>query len=134
MYTGARHLAVDASGDLALFGGTDGTLGAYSTVKNKLARQMEVEAPVTDALWAGARAIAANSIGDIHIFDDAEHTHFSMHEGAINALALHSSGDILASVGDDKAFGFYDLSSSTKALRIATDSGMTCPQIEGFPC
>ena len=114
---------------MALFGGTNGTLGAYSVAKNKLARQMDVESPVTDALWAGARAIAASSSGDIHIFDDAEHSSFSAHQGAINAIALHPSGDILASVGEDKAFSFYDLSTSTKALRIVTDSGMACDLI-----
>lgn len=95
---------------------------------------MEVEAPVTDALWAEARAIAASASGDIHIFDDAEHSSFSAHQGAIHAIALHPSGDILASVGDDKAFSFYDLSSSTKALRIATDSGMISPQLGHFHC
>ena len=50
---------------------------------------------------------------------------FSGHAGAVTALALHPSGDILASVGVDKNYTFYDLTSSVQVLQISTDSRKT---------
>ena len=43
----------------------------------------------------------------------------------MTALALHPSGDILASVGVDKNYTFYDLASSVQVLQISTDSRKT---------
>ena len=123
MYTGARAVSVDANGDLALLGGSDGTTGVFSLSQNKLVQELPVGSSVTDALWAGSKAIVSTSSGVVKIFENGvELSSFSGHAGAVTALALHPSGDILASVGVDKSYIFYDLTSSIQILQISTDS------------
>ena len=123
LYTGARTVSVDASGDLALLGGSDGIAGVFSISQNKLVQELPVGSSVTDALWAGSKAIVSTSSGVVKAFENGvEVSSFSGHAGAITALALHPSGDVLASVGVDKSYVFYDLTSSSQVLRISTDS------------
>ena len=79
---------------------------------------------VTDALWAGSKAILGTSAGTVKAFENGvEVFGFCGHAGGITALALHPSGEILASVGVDKSYCFYDLTSSAQVLQVATDSG-----------
>lgn len=126
LYTGARAISVDGSGDLALIGGSDGIAGVFSISQNKLVQELPVGSPVTDTLWAGSKAIVGTSSGTVKAYENGvEVSSFSGHAGAVTALALHPSGDILASVGVDKTYIFYDLTSSVQALQIATDSGNT---------
>jgi pre-mRNA-processing factor 19 len=47
---------------------------------------------------------------------------FSDHAGPVTGLALHPGGLILASVGSDKSFVFYDLSALRTVFRSFTDS------------
>lgn len=64
------------------------------------------------------------SAGIVKIFEDGlETAHFSGHAGEVTALALHPSGQLLASVGVDKSYIFYDLDSSVQSVKIGTDSG-----------
>ena len=131
LYTGVHHIAVNTSGDLALVGGTESTVGIYSLPENKLVQEIPVDCSVTDVCWAGSAVVAATSKGQIRIFEDgAEHSNFLAHAGSANAIALHPSRSILASVGSDKTYVFYDLSKSTKALQVATDSGMEALDIK----
>lgn len=125
LYPDTRSIALDTNGQLALLGGTDGRAGVYSISQNKVVHELEVgPGAVTDALWAGDQAIFATSAGAVKVFDKgSEVSSFSCHAGPVTALTLHPSGDILASVGIDKTYVFYDLNSSTQALQIATDSG-----------
>lgn len=124
--TGARTITMDASGDLALLGGSDGTAAIFSISQNKLIQELLVGSPVTDTLWAGSKAIVGTSSGVVKAFENGlEVSSFSAHAGAVTALALHPSGDILASVGVDKTYVFYDLASSAQALQISTNSGKT---------
>ncbi|CAF9908442.1 hypothetical protein IMSHALPRED_006674 [Imshaugia aleurites] len=125
LYTGARAISVDGSGDLALIGGSDGIAGVFSISQNKLVQELPVGSPVTDTLWAGSKAIVGTSSGTVKAYENGvEVSSFSGHAGAVTALALHPSGDILASVGVDKTYIFYDLTSSVQALQIATDSAL----------
>lgn len=129
LYTGARTISVDASGDLALVGGSDGTAGIFSISQNNLVQELPVGSPVTEALWAGSKAIVGTSSGIVKAFENGvEVSSFSGHAGAVTALALHPSGDILASVGVDKSYIFYDLASSAQALQIFTDSALNTAQ------
>ncbi len=123
LYAGPRSVSVDASGDLALLGGNDGTAGVFSISQNKLVQELPVSSSVTDTLWAGSKAIVGTSSGLVKAFGNGvEISSFSGHAGAVTALALHPSGDILASVGVDRSYVFYDLTSSVQVLQISTDS------------
>lgn len=124
LYSDTRSIALDADGELALLGGANGRAGVYSISQNKVVHELEVgPGAVIAALWFGAQAIFATSAGAVKVFNEgSEVSSFSCHAGPVTALALHPSGDILASVGIDKTYVFYDLTSSTQACQIATDS------------
>jgi pre-mRNA-processing factor 19 len=125
-YTGARTVSLNDSGDLALFGGSDGSAGVFSISQNKLVQELAVGSPIADTIWAGSRAIIGTSTGIVKAFENGvEISSFSGHAGEVTALALHPSGDILASVGVDRSYIFYDLTSYTQALQISTDSCKT---------
>ena len=125
LYVGARKLSLDPSGDLALLGGSDGTAGAFSVSENKLVQEFGAGSAVTDTLWAGNKAVVATSTGSIKVYENGiEISNFAGHAGEVSALALHPSGEILASIGVDKSYIFYDLSSSVQALQIFTGAGM----------
>lgn len=79
---------------------------------------------ITDALWCGNKPVVALSTGAVKVFDNgAETASFERHAGAVNAIALHPCGDILASVGVDKSYVLYDLQSLKPIVQISTDSG-----------
>ena len=123
-------VSVHANGDLALLGGSDGVAGVFSISQNKLDQELPVGSPVTDTLWAGSKAIVGTSSGTVKVFEnDVEVSSFSGHAGAVTALALHPSGDILASVGVDKSYIFYDLTSFVQVLQMYTDSSKTRPRL-----
>ena len=123
-HRGTRSIALDAGGDLALLGGADGTGSVYSISNDEISYTLEVgPGAVTDVLWANTRAILATSKGNIEVFDQrSKAASFSSHAGPATALALHPSGEILASVGSDKSCIFYDLAAGTQAAQVYTDS------------
>lgn len=125
LYPGARSLSADVSRDMFLIGGGNGIAGVYQVSTNQIIQELEVgSGAVTDALWAGPRAVVSTSAGVIKVFDNGSETFaFSGHAGKITALALHPSGDILAAVGVDKSYILYDLDNSTQATQVWTDSG-----------
>ena len=90
-----------------------------------------MDSSVTDNLWAGNRTVTGTSAGTVKIFEDGnELASFPGHAGEVTGLALHASGDILASVGVDKSYILYDLISSTTSLQIFTNSGE--PIVDSF--
>lgn len=125
LFPGARSLSTDESGDLVLLGGDNGVAGVYSASQNEIVQELEVgSGAVTDAIWAGGRAIISTSSGVIKVFENgAEVSSFSGHRGKVTALALHPSGDILASVGTDRSYILYDLVTYTQATQVYTDAG-----------
>lgn len=122
--SGAKRAALDQDGDHLLLGGTDGSAGVYSLPSGKLVERLDVEAPVTDTLWADALAITATALGSIKSWNAGKVQLTSqLHNGPVTALALHPSKEILASVGIDKTCTFYDLTSNKQAALVGTDSG-----------
>ncbi|KAH6680411.1 WD40-repeat-containing domain protein [Halenospora varia] len=124
LYTGSTSLAVDESGSLVLVGGSEGVLGIYSIPEEKIQQNFPAGAAITDAVWYGSQPVASTSSGSVMVFGDAE-AKFTSHAGSANALALHPSGEILASVGVDKSFVFYDLVGKTAVTQVYTDSELT---------
>jgi pre-mRNA-processing factor 19 len=122
---GSRALAIDATGDLALFGGSDGVAIVYSISKQETVQSIKVGSrSVTAAVWWETRPVLALSTGAVMVFDEGKEVgSFSAHAGAANDLALHPSGDLLASVGADKSYIIYDLTSLTQVTRVFTNSG-----------
>lgn len=121
----AQTIALNASGDLILSGGKSGQAYTYSLPQESVLHDFEVDnGDVTDAIWSGSSAIIASSTGAVRIYNgEAEVAKFSQHAGKAQAIAIHPSGDILASVGVDKSIVFYDLISFKVATQIFTNSG-----------
>jgi pre-mRNA-processing factor 19 len=124
LYSGCKSLAVDASGEFAIVGGSDGVAGVYSIADNKLQQVLNAGSAVTGAVWCESQPVVSTSSGAVKIFGDQENT-FTSHAGAANALALHPSGEILASVGIDKSIVFYCLPGGKAVTQVYTDSELT---------
>ena len=78
---------------------------------------------VTESLWAGNLAVFATSSGVVKVFEkESEVSSYHKHAGKVTALAIHPSKEILASVGVDKSFVLYDLTTSAPAMQIFTNS------------
>ena len=124
-YTNARSLAVNAPCDTLLLSSSDGKIGVYSITDKAITEELNAgTTQVTDTLWVGAKAVASTSTGNVKIFESGrEIAGFSGHAGEVTALASHPCGDILASVGIDKSYIFYDLTSNTVATQVLTDAG-----------
>ncbi|KXJ88680.1 cell cycle control protein [Microdochium bolleyi] len=122
----ATTVALD--GEYAAVGGLDGSVAIYSIAADKAERSLQVNEPVTDSIWTGSKVIVATAKGSVKVYDSgSEVASFSDHAGPVTALALHPSNEILASVGSDKGFIFYDLVNLKRATRVYTSSSLsTC--------
>ena len=127
MYPGSKSISLDGTGDLALVGGADGVAGVYSIAQNQVVQALKgASGAIVDTLWWKNRAVIAAASGAVKIFEgEAEVATFTSHAGSVTALAMHPSGDILASVGVDKSYVFYDLASLRPLSQTFTDSGLT---------
>ena len=123
--SGATALSVDQSGELALFGGSDGAGGLFSLTEKRVIASLSVDGAITDTAWVGQNAAIATSTGVVKIFDSNgnETASFSSHAGAVTALAGHPTGDILASVGVDKSYVMYDLTTNAAITQVFSDAG-----------
>ena len=106
-------------------GGVDGVAGVYSIMENRLVRSLKAGGgAIKDGVWWGDRAVVATASGAVKIFEDgAETARFTTHAGSADALAMHPSGELLASVGADKSYVFYDLAGLKPLTQVFTDSG-----------
>lgn len=124
LYPGAKSLAVDEAGQLVVFGGNDGVAGIFSIPENKVVESFKAGAAVTDSVWFGNQPVVSTASGAVKVFGDSAIS-FASHAGSANGLALHPSGDILASVGVDKSFVFYDLPGGKAVTQVYSDSELT---------
>lgn len=117
-------MSVDPTGELALVGGVDGTVGVYSLSQKSVAQTLKTDGPVTDATWAGNKAVVSSATGSVKVFENGtEVASFASHAGEVTSVAVHATGDIVASVGVDKSYVLYDLSTNTVITQIFSDAG-----------
>ncbi|KIW20981.1 hypothetical protein PV08_01560 [Exophiala spinifera] len=130
MCTGGTVLAVHESGDLAIVAGHDTNATVFSLSQNRPLQLLNGgSGKVTSGVWAQDNAVIATSTGVVKVFEaEKEVASFSTHGGSVNGIALHASGSILASVGDDKTYTLYDLEGNQKLTQIQSDSALTCVQ------
>ncbi|KAJ5370633.1 uncharacterized protein N7496_006725 [Penicillium cataractarum] len=123
LYPGSRTIAVNSTGELALIGGADGVVGVYSLSQKTVVQTLKTDGPVTDATWAGDKAVVGSATGSVKVFENgSEVATFSAHGGEVTAVAVHPSGSIVASVGVDKSYVLYDLTSNTAITQIWSDA------------
>ncbi|KAJ9488022.1 hypothetical protein VN97_g5281 [Penicillium thymicola] len=125
LYPGGRALSINTTGDLALVGGVDGVVGVYSLSQKTVVQTLKTDGPVTDATWAGDKAVVGSSTGSVKVFENgAEVASFASHAGEVTAVTVHATGDIVASVGVDKSYVLYDLATSTVVSQIFSDAAL----------
>ncbi|OQE44966.1 hypothetical protein PENCOP_c002G08360 [Penicillium coprophilum] len=125
LYPGGRTLSINSTGDLALVGGVDGVVGVYSLSQKSVVQTLKTDGAVTDATWAGTKAVIGSSTGSVKVFENgAEVASFASHAGEVTAVTVHATGDIVASVGVDKSYVLYDLATNTAVSQIFCDSAL----------
>lgn len=123
---GGSSLALSSESDYASVGGLDARLDIYSLSADAVERTLEVGEPVSADAWTGSKVIVATTKGSVKVYDGgAEAASFSEHAGAVTGLSVHPGKRLLASVGVDKAFIFYDLETLQRVSRVYTDSQLT---------
>ncbi|KAJ5874175.1 uncharacterized protein N7529_002605 [Penicillium soppii] len=125
LYPGGRALSVNSTGELALVGGVDGVVGVYSLAQKSVVQTLKMDGPVTDATWAGDKAVVSSATGSVKVFENgAEVASFNAHAGEATAVAVHATGDLVASVGVDKSYVLYDLATNKVASQIFSDAAL----------
>lgn len=118
-------LALDATRSVALVGGADGSSATWSVTGKEVLQGAQGDGnAINDVfVWKEAMPILATASGEVSVLENgAKALSFTSHAGPATALALHPSGDILASVGQDKTVVMYDLAEQKEIARIITDS------------
>lgn len=122
----ASSIGLQGEGDYAAVGGLKGDVGIYSLAAEKLERSLKVGEPITDTVWTGSKILFATAKGSVKVYEGgAEVASLDEHAGTVTGLAVHPSGDILASVGSDKSIVLYDLGILQRVTRIYTDRSLT---------
>ncbi|KAL4936666.1 hypothetical protein BDV06DRAFT_204577 [Aspergillus oleicola] len=129
IYLGGKALSVNSAGDSALVETAEGAVGVFSLSQKQVLHTLQTNGPVTDALWAGAKAVVASSTGSVKVFEGGnEVASFNSHAGAATSLALHATGDIVASVGVDKSYVLYDLTTNAVIGQNFSDASLLSVQ------
>ncbi|KAK3334166.1 hypothetical protein B0T19DRAFT_449367 [Cercophora scortea] len=122
--TQASTLALES--DFAAIGGLDGTLDIYSLSNNEVERSLKVGEPVTATVWVDNKIILGTAKGAVQSYFNGEVTNtFREHSGPVTGLSVHPGGRIVASVGTDKSFVFYDSEAGARVSRVYTDTALT---------
>jgi pre-mRNA-processing factor 19 len=122
-YPGGKTLSINSSGDSALVETAEGVVGVFSLSQKQIVQTLQINGPVTDAIWAGEKAVVASSTGSVQVFEgNKEAARFSSHAGTATSLALHATGDIVASVGADKSYVLYDLTTNAAIMQNFSDA------------
>ena len=131
-FTGAKTLDVDQTGDFFLCGDSDGDIGVYDLKQSAFTVRSNVGAGgITSGAWANDKPIVATSSGAVVVTQGGYvEAKFHQHAGAATAVAVHPSGDLIASVGIDKSYVLYDLHSSKVLTQVYSDSGRKIAQLE----
>ena len=115
---------VALEGGYAAIAGPEGSGAIYSISAHELERHISVNAPVTDAIWAGSKLMFATAQGSVKVFEGGnEVATISDNAGAVTGLSVHPLGDLAAFVGLDKSIAFYDLNTLKRVSRTYSETG-----------
>ncbi|KAK5720467.1 hypothetical protein LTR17_014943 [Elasticomyces elasticus] len=126
-FTGSKSLAVDETGDFFLCGDSDGAVGVYDLKQGAFTTRSNLGAgAVLHGAWARDRPVVATASGAVVVTQEGTvQAKFQQHAGAVNAVAVHPSGDILASAGIDKSYVLYDLQQGKVLTQVFSDYELT---------
>ncbi|KAL3459089.1 WD40-repeat-containing domain protein [Aspergillus heterothallicus] len=129
IFPGGKTLSVSSSGDSVLVETAEGVVGIFSLSQKQVIHSLQAGGPVIDAIWAGEKAVVASATGTVKVFEGGNETaSFDSHAGAATGLALHATGDIVASVGADKSYVLYDLATNAVIGQNFSDASLLSVQ------
>ncbi|KAJ0418405.1 WD40-repeat-containing domain protein [Aspergillus carlsbadensis] len=129
IFPGGKTLSINSAGDSALVEMAEGVVGVFSLSQKQVLQSLQANGPVIDAIWAGEKAVVASATGTVKVFEGGnEVASFSSHAGAATGLALHATGDIVASVGADKSYVLYDLTTNAVIGQNFSDASLLSVQ------
>ncbi|CEL03494.1 WD40-repeat-containing domain protein [Aspergillus pseudodeflectus] len=129
IFPGGKTLSVNSAGDSALVETAEGVVGVFSLSQKQVLHSLQANGPVIDAIWAGEKAVVASATGAVKVFEGGnEVASFNSHAGAATGLALHATGDIVASVGADKSYVLYDLTTNAVIGQNFSDASLLSVQ------
>ena len=121
-------LGVRVSDNTALIGGRRGGAYTLQPSSGKLDAVVSEADSVTAGVWAGSRVAVATSNGKVKIVENGQEVaSFGAHSASVAALAVHPSGDILASVSSDRSYALYDMVSNRLLTQVQASSGTFIP-------
>lgn len=119
----ASFLSVNKPSNVALAGSTGNGAYTISSVDGSVAAITSDE-PVTSGLWTASGVAIATSTGKVQVIENGSQVaSFTSHAGSVTGLALHASGEILASCSSDKTYALYDLEQNKELTQVQTSSG-----------
>ena len=122
----ATFVDVDASGAQALVGGSDGA-AVVDVQTGEVSETLAKGESVAAGAWAGEKAVLvvkAGNGGVVKVFEGAKEVGaIAAHAGPVNGVAVHPTGDVVASIGKDKSFVVYDLESMKAVAQVYTENG-----------
>lgn len=125
----ASSLDISKSDGVVLVGSRQGGAFAVEPSDGSVRALVADTESITAGRWFGSRCAVATSSGKVMIVENGKETaSFKTHSEAVTGLALHPSGDLLASVSSDRTFAFYDLEQNELLTQVETNSGM-CSKI-----
>ena len=122
----ANVFSLHEAGDLVLVGGAEGDVDIYSVSENQVQQSLKAGGgSITGAVWVGNRVALSTSKGKVLVFSpltDGEVGTFDAHTGSATAVTVHASGELLASVGEDRTYAIYDLKTMNALSQVPTSS------------
>ena len=119
-------LNVRNSDNTVLIGGKRGGAHIAHPSNGSLRPVLSEEESVTAGVWVGSRVAVATGNGKVKIVENGQEVaSFSAHSASVTGLALHPSGDILASVSSDSSYALYDVESNHLLTQVQASSGMS---------
>lgn len=126
----ATFLSVRHSDNTALIGGQQGGVYTVQASDGTVNTILSGTEPATAGVWAGSRIAIATANGKVKIVEkEQEVASFSTHSGSIAGIALHPTGDILASVSSDKSYALYDLETNQVLTQVHTSTGRSISKL-----
>ncbi|KJY01643.1 cell cycle control protein [Zymoseptoria brevis] len=126
-FTGAKTLASDQTGAQFLCGDSDGTMGIYDASQGAFTTRSNLGAgAILGGAWCNDKQVISTSNGTVVVTQEgAVQGKFQQHAGEATAVAAHPSGDILVSVGYDKSYILYDVSTMQVLTQVYGDIELT---------
>lgn len=122
----ASFLDIRQQDSMALVGSRAGGAYAVQPSDGSIRQTLPDTESVTAGHWFGTRCALATASGQVFVVDNGEQVaSFRSHSEAVTDVALHPTGDILASVSLDKTYTLYDLEQNEVLTQVRTDSGMS---------